>query len=51
VLFRSIVGQAVEASILSREKATGLLEYVRDKPLNLKAEDAMLLLETIKKIA
>lgn len=46
--YSNIVGRAVEARILSREKAAGLLEYVRDKPLNLKAEDAVLLLNKIK---
>ncbi len=46
-----IVGRAVEADILSREKAAGLLEYIRDKPLSLKAEDAVLLLNKIKAIA
>lgn len=46
-----IVGRAVKADIISSEKAAGLLEYIRDKPLNLKAEDAVLLLEKIKKLA
>jgi hypothetical protein len=46
-----IVGRAVKADIISREKAAGLLEYIRDKPINLKAEDAVLLLEKIKKLS
>ena len=46
-----IVGRAVEACILKKEKADRLLEYVRDKPLNLKAEDAVLLLNRLKKLA
>ena len=44
-----IVGRAVKADIISHEKAAGLLEYVRDRPVNLKAEDAILLLNKIKK--
>jgi hypothetical protein len=46
-----IVGRAVKADIISREKAAGLLEYIRDKPKNLKAEDAILLLKKIKELA
>jgi hypothetical protein len=46
-----IVGRAVKADIISHEKAAGLLEYIRDKPLNLKAEDAVLLLKKIKEQA
>lgn len=46
-----IVGRAVKADILSHEKAAGLLEYIRDKPLNLKAEDAVLMLNKIKGMA
>jgi TfuA protein len=46
-----IVGRAVVAEIFSPEKAAGLLEYIRDKPLNLKAEDAVLLLKKIKELA
>jgi hypothetical protein len=46
-----IVGRAVKADIISHEKAAGLLEYIRDRPLNLKAEDAVLLLDMIKKNA
>jgi hypothetical protein len=46
--YPEIVGRSVEADIITREKAGALLEYVRDKPLNLKAEDAVLLLKTIK---
>ena len=45
-----IVGRAVKADIISHEKAAGLLEYIRDRPVNLKAEDAVLLLNTIKKM-
>jgi hypothetical protein len=45
-----IVGRAVKADIISPEKAAGLLEYIRDRPLNLKAEDAMLLLKKIKEL-
>lgn len=44
-----IVGRAVKADIISHEKAAGLLEYIRDRPVNLKAEDAVLLLNTIRK--
>jgi hypothetical protein len=43
-----IIGRAVKADIISHEKAAGLLEYIRDKPLSLKAEDAILLLNTIR---
>ena len=46
-----IVERAVKADIISHEKAAGLLEYIREKPLNLKAEDAVLLLEKIKELA
>jgi hypothetical protein len=46
-----IVGRAVKADIISHEKAAGLLEYIRDKPKNLKAEDAVLLLNKIKELA
>ncbi|OPY25472.1 MAG: TfuA-like protein [Methanocella sp. PtaU1.Bin125] len=46
-----IVGRAVKADILSHEKAAGLLEYIRDRPVNLKAEDAVLLLNKIKEMA
>lgn len=42
-----IVGRAVKADIISHEKAAGLLEYIRDRPVNLKAEDAVLLLKKI----
>lgn len=44
-----IVDKAVKAGILDRKKGDALLEYVRTKPVNLKAEDALLLLHTIKK--
>jgi hypothetical protein len=43
-----IVGRAVKSDIISHEKAAGLLEYVRDRPVNLKAEDAVQLLNTIR---
>jgi TfuA protein len=43
-----IVGRAVKADIISHEKAAGLLEYILDRPLNLKAEDAILLLNKIR---
>jgi hypothetical protein len=43
-----IVGRAVKADIISPEKAAGLLEFIRDKPLSLKAEDAVLLLNKIR---
>jgi hypothetical protein len=46
-----IIGRAVKADIISHEKAAGLLEYIRDKPLNLKAEDAIQLLNKIKETA
>lgn len=49
--YPEIVGRSVETDILTREKAGVLLEYVRDYPLNLKAEDAVLLLKTIKEQA
>lgn len=43
-----IVGRAVKADIISHEKAAGLLEYIRDRPVNLKAEDATVLLNRMK---
>jgi hypothetical protein len=46
-----MVGRAVKADIISHEKAAGLLEYIRDRPVNLKAEDAILLLNKIKEFA
>lgn len=46
-----IVDRAVKAGILSEKKGDDLIEYVRKTPVNLKAEDAVLLLETIKKYA
>lgn len=42
-----IVGRAVAVDIISHEKADRLLEYIRERPRNLKAEDAVLLLKTI----
>jgi hypothetical protein len=49
--YTHIVGRAVKADILSGEKAAGLLDYIRDWPLNLKAEDAVLMLNKIKEQA
>lgn len=46
--YPNIVERATKADIISHEKAAGLLEYIRDKPLNLKAEDAVLLLIKIR---
>ena len=45
-----IVELAARGDILSREKAAGLLEFIRQRPLNLKAEDAVLLLNKIKEL-
>ena len=49
--YAHIFDEAVKADIISRETAAGLREFVRDKPLNLKAEDAVLMLNEIKEMA
>jgi len=45
--YPNMVRQAADNGVLSAEKADALAKYVREKPLNLKAEDAV---ETLKKI-
>jgi hypothetical protein len=49
--YSNIVKAAVDKKALSEEKAAALLKYVRERPLNLKAEDAVATLNKIKEIA
>lgn len=46
--YPAIVDKAVKAGVLTQAKGDELLGYVTTKPVNLKAEDAVLLLERIK---
>lgn len=49
--YPAIVGKAVEAGIITGAKGDQLLGFVRDEPVNLKAEDAVLLLEKIRALS
>ncbi|WP_424359302.1 TfuA-related McrA-glycine thioamidation protein [Methanocella sp. MCL-LM] len=49
--YPAIVSRAIEAGIITDAKGDQLLKFVAAEPLNLKAEDAVLLLEKIKSIA
>jgi hypothetical protein len=49
--YSNIVKLAVEKGVLSEEKANSLAKYTGEKPLNLKAEDAVAVLEKIKDIS
>ncbi|HUL62930.1 MAG TPA: TfuA-related McrA-glycine thioamidation protein, partial [Methanocella sp.] len=48
--YEYIVARSADACILPQEKADRLLAFVKDKPLNLKAEDAVLLLNRLKEM-
>jgi hypothetical protein len=50
-IYPNIIRSAVDKKILSPEKATALSKYVEEKPLNLKAEDAVATLKKIKELA
>jgi hypothetical protein len=49
--YTKITGLATEKNILSPKKAEALLKYIGEKPLNLKAEDALATLIKIKELS
>jgi hypothetical protein len=49
--YTDIIKMAIDNKTLSSEKAAALSKYIKEKPLNLKAEDAVATLEKIKEIA
>lgn len=49
--YRHILGLAVEHGVLSPERADSLARYIIDRPVNLKAEDAMAVLRKMKELA
>jgi hypothetical protein len=50
-IYPNIIGSAVNKKILSTEKAAALLKYIEERPLNLKAEDAVATLKKIRELA
>ena len=50
-IYRNIAAMAVEKGILGKDKASTLLKYIDERPLNLKAEDAVATLHKIKELA
>lgn len=46
--YEAILKRAIEQKIMNKEKASALARYVKDKPRNLKAEDAVAVLKKIK---
>jgi hypothetical protein len=50
-VYPNILRSAVDKKILSPEKAVALSKYIEEKPLNLKAEDAVDTLKKIKELA
>ncbi|CAJ37220.1 TfuA-related McrA-glycine thioamidation protein [Methanocella arvoryzae] len=49
--YENILAKSIEAGAISRAKGDRLLEFVHESPLNLKAEDAVLLLEKIRSLS
>ncbi|HTX44351.1 MAG TPA: TfuA-related McrA-glycine thioamidation protein [Methanocella sp.] len=49
--YPNIIGLAVRNGALDSEKAASLSRYIREKPLNLKAEDAVAVLNKIKELS
>jgi hypothetical protein len=50
-VYSNIIRSAIGKKILSPEKATALSKYIEEKPLNLKAEDAVATLKKIKELS
>lgn len=50
-VYSNIIRSARGKNILTPEKATALSKYIEEKPLNLKAEDAVATLKKIKELA
>ncbi|MDI6896563.1 TfuA-related McrA-glycine thioamidation protein [Methanocella conradii] len=50
-VYPAILKLAVEKNILSAKKAADLLRYIEEKPLSLKAEDAIATLKKIKELS
>lgn len=49
--YLKVMKLGVDKGVLSVEKAASLVRYVEEKPLNLKAEDAVAVLEKIKELS
>ncbi len=49
--YHNMIRTAVEKGVLSAEKAASLLKYINEKPRNLKAKDAVAVLEKIKELS
>jgi len=49
--YPAIVEKAVNESVLTPARGEQLLQYIRAKPVNLKAEDAVLLLKRLKELS
>jgi hypothetical protein len=49
--YPNIIKMAIDNKIVSSEKAAALSKYIKEKPLNLKAEDAVATLKKIKQIS
>lgn len=49
--YQNMIKLSVEKGVLSTEKADSLARYIGEKPLNLKAEDAVAVLEKLKELS